>query len=34
MSNETMVERVYETLSGFLLDAYCVSGVENAFEEG
>ena len=29
-----ITERVYETLSGLLLDEYCVPGVENAFAEG
>ena len=29
-----MAERVYDTLSGFLTEEYCVSGVHNAFEGG
>ena len=31
---EKLAERVYETLSGLLEDAYCVPGVQNAFAEG
>ena len=31
---ERLAERVYETLSGLLEDAYCVPGVHNAFGEG
>ena len=30
---DTLAERVYETLCGLLEDAYCVPGVQNAFEE-
>lgn len=29
-----MAERVYETLSGYLKEEYCVPGVHNAFENG
>lgn len=32
--NNLIAERVYETLSGVLLDEYCVPGVENVFRNG